>query len=421
MTRIHLIGITFITLLLSNQAFSQSDSITVNYSIDSLTELDYAIGKRYRHYDRNQIEEKFMLRFGFDYTFGLNSFVFVGIEKKLGLSSSINAEFKTPSGFGFSGDGSNLGEFIPLVKIGYNYFYKAAKKIRNGESANNLIGSYVSLQYQHSFQNAPDPMSRLFFGNSVRLMWGSQHRIAKFAYVGFNFGAEYSPTNARYSIIYNSNGGYTFEEKHLNRYTLITEINLGFALGNLSSNPIMRLPYWKSVENRVNELSGKMDDDKTMLKLGIERTNLTESFINISTEFGIEQKLNPSFSFLLMNQLSYSYDPSSSLIHYSPYVGLRFYHLMAKNVKRGLSGNNMSSNYFSINYRDFLLGLHFFHNSIPGFERNIRRQTLPKIEFLYGVQKKIKKLGYFDVNAGLYVDTRGQILPTFNISLGINY
>lgn len=416
MIRIYLIGITFIALLLSNQAFSQSDSITVNYSVDSLTELDYAIGKRYRHYDRSQIEEKFMFRFGFDYTFRKIHFVFVGIEKKVGLSSSINAEFKTLSGYGSS------GEFIPLVKLGYNYFYKAKQKIINGESANNLIGPYISLQYQHSFQNAPDPMFMLYIGNSVRLMWGSQHRIAKFAYVGFNAGVEYSPTNARYlSRTYNGNGGYTFQEKSLERYTLITEINIGFALGNLSTNPIMRLPYWKTVENRLNNLSGKMDDDKTMLKLGLERINLTESHIDIATDFGIEQKLNPSFSFLLMNKLSYYRSPLFSFIGYRPNVGLRYYHLMAKNVKRGLIGNNMSSNYFSINYRDFLMDLYFFHNSIPDLERDLRGEVLPKIEFLYGVQKKITKWGYFDVNGGASVDNKGQILPTFNISFGLSY
>lgn len=407
----HILSIILLLVSITTVCNAQTDSLSTTFEVDTLSEIDYGIGRKYRHMDRTQIEEKFLLKAGTAYNFSYPNFVFIGVEKKLGYSNSLSAELYTHSSYAGSSDNGSWP--VALAKIGYNYFYKAKQRIKNGESANNLIGPYLSLQYLHSFQKAPDFLSGIDYGESIRLTWGIQHRLTKLAFVGLSTGIEYSPNKVWYDNSSLNGNELLFTGAHAQRYSLVTSVSIGLALGNRSSGPLTKLPYWKTVENRLDELSRKMEDDKTMFKFGVNQLELSESKMTVGTDFGIEQKITPSFSLLIMNELSYT-NYGIKTIGYQPYVGLRYYNLMNKSIKRGLSGNNLSSSYFAINFKDF-------YNIVDGKHETTRPENRSKIEILFGVQKKLNKYGFFDINGGISIDNKGQFLPVMNMSFGIGY
>ena len=75
---------------------------------------------------------------------------------------------------------------------------------------------------------------------------------------------------------------------------------------------------------------------------------------------------------------SYSFEP-------------RYYYNLKKRIAYGKSANNLSANYVSL-----LNGFDFYKNSNGDFQGSKRHTGL-----VYGVQRRLVKNGFFDVNAGI--------------------
>lgn len=153
-----------------------------------------------------------------------------------------------------------------------------------------------------------------------------------------------------------------------------------------------------------------------MLKLGIGFGSAAAGYISgHSSGFSLfgspfqayiayEYKLDPSFSLLAEARgfpLFFS-DLSAS-------VALRYYYDMEKRIKQGKSANNFSGNYFSIQQTNLV----YHPGAIIG---------IPGIELLYGLQRKLGRRGFIDVNLGPRYDLRaGQAGIAINFAAGVAF
>ncbi|GAB3500577.1 hypothetical protein GCM10027341_26100 [Spirosoma knui] len=174
-------------------------------------------------------------------------------------------------------------------------------------------------------------------------------------------------------------------------------------------------------------------EEKTLIKVGIwpaSDQNLqftNQKFrVGFTAEVAIERKITPSFSVFAgadgsLRFITYDYfqtptsDPSTrySAIKTSNFyinwkAGTRYYHGMANRIRKGKSANNFSGNYVtaqvSLPTREYVNSR--FYDRTNQQELRIRRTEntfdieMPRILVAYGIQRRLGRFGYFDVNAG---------------------
>lgn len=177
-------------------------------------------------------------------------------------------------------------------------------------------------------------------------------------------------------------------------------------------------------------------EEKTLIKVGILPN--TASFIRESTsnggsidmELSVEQKLTPSFSVLfgfdnkfqishfqnsLFNQsgsLPSQYPlwlpDRSIIINSSVKVAVRYYYGMARRIRESKSANNFSGTYIAfqarrpaLSYtqtrnREFTTGEYRIDTQIPP----LGTLNTPSFGLLWGIQQRLGRRGYIDLNAG---------------------
>jgi hypothetical protein len=392
-------------LLSTAYSFAQEDSVSVVYSTESADVSNFETGRKYKYFDRNMIEEKSMFRIGTMNNFNWWAYSFVEVEQKITTSHSLIA------GLSFDAYENEV-----LLKTAYKYFYAQKKKIKSGEKANNLIGSYLSLQYDYHFKSK-EPNSNQnyrqddYHADDFSLLWGFQKRFGRFGYFSFNTGMMYSPGS--YSFFTNPNS--KFEPKRLaDRFSLETNIKIAFALGNLKKTNQYSTPYLTNLKSKVSELTNQLEEEQTLFKIGLTRIHVGEQYFSISNTFAVEQKVVPAISAIVELDFSFVKDsPFISSYYSTDYnLGLRYYYSLNKRIARGQSANNFSANYFSFMVKDVYSHLRYDHFNYSNKTAYIALQ--------WGIQRKIGKHGFVDVNLELSNQDR-RINFDSNITIGLSF
>lgn len=181
-------------------------------------------------------------------------------------------------------------------------------------------------------------------------------------------------------------------------------------------------------------------EERTLIKMGIwPGVNRSPAFetenrtLRIGTEVAIavEHKLTPSVSVFAgvsgyLNYETYAKFPSNVPIGttinprlydqpermtqtvLSGKVGVRYYYEMANRIRKGLSANNLSGNYIMAQVAEPFreTGSVRYYNQQTWEKFNYRYRTnllinpQPRVFVAYGVQRRLGKWGYFDINAG---------------------
>ena len=181
-------------------------------------------------------------------------------------------------------------------------------------------------------------------------------------------------------------------------------------------------------------------EEKTLVKMGVwpdvDKSPAFETetrTLRIGTEMAvsIEHKLTPSVSIFagVSGYLTYTtyaklptnvpigtpidprlYDQPERMTRtaFSGKVGVRYYYEMADRIRRGLSANNLSGNYVMAQVAEPFIGFNAdnYYNQLTQGKFNYRYRTnllanpQPRVFVAYGIQRRLGKWGYFDINAG---------------------
>ncbi len=109
---------------------------------------------------------------------------------------------------------------------------------------------------------------------------------------------------------------------------------------------------------------------------------------------GYERKLNPDFSLNTSAAIGFPYSR-----YYNLSIGGRYYYNMRERIWEGGSANNLSANYFSAQ----IMGGNDFYG----------------LEGLFGIQRRLGHLFFFDVNIGGVLFEKLEIQPVFNGVIGV--
>ena len=181
-------------------------------------------------------------------------------------------------------------------------------------------------------------------------------------------------------------------------------------------------------------------EEKTLIKIGVwpdvDRNPAFETetrTLQIGTELdiSIEHKLTPSVSVFAgvsghFNYETYAKLPTNTPIGtttnprfydqlermtqsvFSGKIGVRYYYEMADRIRRGLSANNLSGNYVMAQVAEPFIGFNAdkYYNQLTQEKFNHRYRTnllvnpQPRVFVAYGIQRRLGRRGYFDINAG---------------------
>lgn len=147
---------------------------------------------------------------------------------------------------------------------------------------------------------------------------------------------------------------------------------------------------------------------------------------------GYEKKINRSFSLTgeFVNYIRLfkpTYNPSeltpTGLLRSGLNISLRYYYGQKKEIRNNSSGNNLLSNYVEFKAQDILIFTPRNEASF-GFKNNL--SFYPNLIAAWGVQRRIRKHGYFDVSLGVNllngkVYERSQIIPYGKIAIGFGF
>ena len=243
------IPIYFLTVCLfigSATAHAQSDSVRTEYKTEDEKISRSDIQRVIRYITRANVEEKTLIKIGglpnsasFTQTGTLNS---GGISTELSIERKISPSFSVLFGFdnqllvnfyrqdAFSRIGNLPNPFwLPdrslsitsSAKVAVRYYYGMARRIREGKSANNFSGAYLTLQARRPVLLYSKSRQReLWSGDSrtetetaplgtlntpsLALQWGIQQRLGRRGYIDVNIGPELTLFDANQAY-YNNN------------------------------------------------------------------------------------------------------------------------------------------------------------------------------------------------------------------------
>jgi len=148
--------------------------------------------------------------------------------------------------------------------------------------------------------------------------------------------------------------------------------------------------YYLKRKAQFENITRTKIEEKSMLKIDFQLISIDfyENLTGIS--IGYEKKLSPDFS--LLAEAGYDWFSLRKDITYQSLdvtLATRYYYNMPKRIWEGINANNLSGNYFSIQCLNYL--------SLPA--SSMRYILFP--ELLYGIQRRLGKVCFFDINGGL--------------------
>ncbi|MDN5201463.1 hypothetical protein QQ008_08825 [Fulvivirgaceae bacterium BMA10] len=187
-----------------------------------------------------------------------------------------------------------------------------------------------------------------------------------------------------------------------------------------SSEETMEEGRFSKLLGTYNDIVRIQEEKLTLFKIDLispigfiiteERREVSENNLDIQStfRFAYEKKYRPAWSWLVATKLRL--DELDIVLS----GGVRYYYNINRRILKGKSANNFSANYLSLQ-PDFRITEHY---------ESFSPLTL---KMLYGIQRRLGKRGYFDVNVGLVgpVETMnekgGTITGTASVELGLAF
>lgn len=320
--------------------------------------------------------------------------VTAGYEKKIGKAFSVNAllDFWTVD------EGRNKSTFSAIVEP---RFYLNQK-------VSNLSGTYLGLKFQQNL-TGNDFNSDIYtksFNQRIGLTWGIQNRFLNSGLIDIGITAGFENNTLTQPIWAKTGQGY-YDSKFTGNYAetkqtdwfIRSEARIGVGFTNSANKyKATTCDVFRCFEAQKSWL--KIDftkmfyisENKKDVNLGLDyEFKIGQSSWSINQAVRIQYKSymdilttynssGPSISYSTIGPSwsgSYSFEP-------------RYYYNLKKRIAYGKSANNLSANYISL-----LNGFNFYEND--GDWRGSKRHT----GLVYGIQRRLVKNGFFDVNAGI--------------------
>ena len=382
---------------------AQTDSIKVSISQETgtLEKSEIIVNSQYVLKRQEPINQLFKLQIGStptDYSRGgtIEFNVTAGYERKFGKAFSVNAllDFWTVD------EGKNKSTFSAIIEP---RFYLNQK-------VSNLSGAYLGLKFQQNLTGTIYDLdySTKSFNQRIALTWGIQNRFLNTGLIdiGITAGLETSTTTTPIweTIV---RGNYS-ENKFTGKHNEFKESNWF-----VRSEARIGLGFTRSA-NRYKATTCDVfkcfEAQKSWLKIDFTRMfyiseNKKDVNLGLDYEFKIGQSawsINQAVrvqykSYTGISTMYNSSGPSMSTYSVGPFwsgsysLEPRYYYNLKKRIAYGKSANNLSANYVSL-----LNGMDFYKNPNGDLQGSKRHTGL-----VYGVQRRLVKNGFFDVNAGI--------------------
>ena len=380
---------------------AQTDSVKVSISQETgiLEKSEIIDNSQYVLKRQEPINQLFKLQVGStptDYSRGgtIEFNVTAGYERKFGKAFSVNAllDFWTVD------EGRNKSAFSAIIQ----------PRLYLNQNVSNLSGAYLGLKFQQNLTGTvyDSDIYTKSFNQRVGLTWGIQNRFLNTGLIDIGVTAGFE-TNTLTQPIWAKTGQGYYDSKFTGNYSetkntewfIRSEARIGIGFSNSSNK-------YKATTCDVFRC---FEAQKSWLKIDFTRMfyvseNKKDVNLGLDYEFKIGQSAWSINQAVRIQYRSYSgiYTMfNSSGISATPYsVGPylsgsysfepRYYYNLRKRIAFGKSANNLSANYVSL-----LNGFNFYENE--GDWRGSKRHT----GLVYGVQRRLVKNGFFDVNAGI--------------------
>jgi hypothetical protein len=295
--------------------------------------------------------------------------------------------------------------------IELRWFYDMKSRMRKELQVSNLSGSYVGLRYGKMLNLSDNRLLKIaelpFYGNRSGdfyqanhfvLKWGSQKRFFQrgFADFSLNFGL----TDYHSSRITNS----TFFPNSFREWVLFTDtkVGLGFETFKTKKTRIKAnlCDVWRCFEEqkhlwKVNLTSPIIiSNNHLFLSLPIEfeqkiRQSSWSLNTGLTTNFG---QANRSY----IGTYGTAYKAFYTQVHIQP----RYYYNLKKRIRKGLSANNLSGNYFTIIGNQSFNFLDLSHKPSNPSYRQKGWNNQRSFAVAWGLQRRLFNKGFLDLHLG---------------------
>jgi hypothetical protein len=182
---------------------------------------------------------------------------------------------------------------------------------------------------------------------------------------------------------------------------------------------------------RFKYLRRSMIDEPSMFKISALPYWSGYYGVGATVVTGYERKLTKSFSVTgeLVNYINL-FKPKnySSEIQYKGFwrtglnASVRYYYSQKKQIREGSSGNNLLSNYLEFKVDDILT----YGRVVKSGKVETAVSSYPNLILAWGVQRRIRKLGYFDDSVGVKllnssIGYNNPVMPYAKIALGLGF
>jgi hypothetical protein len=394
-----------ITLLLFICPFgtmAQTDSVKVSISQETgtLEKIEIIDNSQYVLKRQEPINQLFKLQIGLTPssfskpgTAELN-ITTAGYERKFGKAFSINAliDFWTVD------EGRNKSTFSAIIE----------PRLYLNQDVSNLSGTYIGLKFQQNISgnNYNSDTYTKSYNQQIGLSWGIQNRFLKTGLIDLGVMAGFETSTVTSPIWERTGQGFydnkftgNYSEKKQTDWFIRSEARIGMGFtSSVSKYKTTTCDVFRCFEAQKSWL--KIDftrmfyisESKKDINVGLDyEFKLGQSAWSINQSLRIKFKTY-SHTFENYNSGGVSFDTYTLKPFWSGSYSFepRYYYNLKKRIAYGKSANNLSANYVSL-----VNGLLFYKNE-GGWTGSQKHTAL-----IYGVQRRLVKNGFFDVNAGI--------------------
>ena len=161
-------------------------------------------------------------------------------------------------------------------------------------------------------------------------------------------------------------------------------------------------------------------EETSMFKVGLSNIGFAGYYgISMGLRIAYERKISVPFSVFVQYRHQMHGWTSNGL---GLDVALRYYYSLPSRIKRGKSANNFSANYFSLQSNNGWEAGYAFSGSGLYVQRE-GTYYRPSVSLLYGIQRRLGKRGFVDVNLGgtYHVTPLSRELRGNPFSIGMNF
>ena len=216
------------------------------------------------------------------------------------------------------------------------WYYDMARRIRFGQSANNVSGNYFSAEYQTFVQRDQEPEPVVSFHRyrfeAVSLRYGLQRRLGRFAFVDVSLGAGYQQASQESANSTSQTDQSGFFD---------TRVAAGLAFGAPRTDK-SKVPFC--------DVLRCFQEDRHLWKISLAKAlQVNQAGPSSNPKVSYEQKIgNSSFSIETETELFLSahrdFEQSLQLRNYGAGLNVqpRWYFLQKQRIAKGKSGNNLA-------------------------------------------------------------------------------